>query len=246
MKKWHSLVSSALLLAGICISNVGLALTPGYYVRMNGEECTGTLVVLEHPGTLCVGDKCEKHTLKLVTVTDRSTDCSLNATFYDLKKNVAVTDKALLYYGNEYKSFNGTTNDNYKRLYEEEELLPLKLEELDKGKLKVTSTEPLGNCYNGTYTKVETFYQASKPLVAFALEQQNVLPPRVNRSYLINTDDSSLNYNITALENGAKVGSYWARVDMSKLMDVDNNWKTLFISDFTRKYEAEQEKNAKG
>lgn len=247
MKKWQYVLSSALLLGGIAISNVSLALTPGYYARMEYDKLTGQITVLEHKGTQYSNGKTQKATLKVLSITNHANpkgSYSLNATYYDLKKNIAVTDKALIYYGNDYTSFNGIKADNVARLYEEGELLPLKIEETSPGVLEVTSSEPGTEGYLGTYVKQETFFQASHPLTIFTLEQQTILPPGKHRTYVINTDNN-LNYNIVVRESGEPIASFITRIDLSKIVDAQT-YKPIFISDFARKYDAQQAKKAKG
>jgi len=251
MKKWQYLLSAAVLLGSISISSLGLALTPGYYVRMEGDKLTGQLIVFNHKGIRCYGDKCKKDSIKVLSIVNRTNEnrsYSLNASYTDLQKNEAVTDKALVYYGDEFNSFNGQKIDNVSRLYEQEEQLPLKLVETSQGVLQVTSEAEDAVGYLGTYVKEETFLQASHPLTIFTLEQQGVLPQRENRSYVITSDDN-LGYKIIAKENGEPIAEFRTRIDLSKIVNnkaQDGNPVTLFISDYARKYEAQQAKKAKG
>lgn len=248
MKLWQGLLSSALVLGSLCISNICLALTPGYYVRMDNDRLTGRLIVLEHKGTISSESTDKNCTLKLVSITDTTNEednFSINAFYYDLKKNLSVTDKALVYVGQDYDGSIHTNRQNFVRFYEEQELLPLKLEEKGKNLITVTSTEPKGENFNGTYTREETFYQATHPLTVFAIEQLANLQPSITRTYIFDRYDNDINYHVTALENGQKIAQFYVRLDLSKIRD-ENGYKNLFISDFARAYEAEQAKKAKG
>lgn len=248
MKLWHGLLSSALVLGSLCISNICLALTPGYYVRMDNDRLTGRLIVLEHKGTITSESTDKNCTLKLVSITDTTNEAdnfSINAFYYDLKKNLSVTDKALVYVGQDYDGSIHTNRQNFVRLYEEQELLPLKLEEKGKNLIRVTSTEPKGENFNGTYTREETFYQGTHPLTVFAIEQLAKLQPSITRTYIFDRYDNDINYHVTALENGQKIAQFYVRLDLSKIRD-ENGYKNLFISDFARAYEAEQAQKAKG
>jgi len=252
---WKHILSLGLAVGCLAVSNMALALTPGYYVRMEGDKLLGQLMVFSQKGTLCYGDKCSKTTLKFLTINNMAEadhEFSLNAEYVDLDKTTAGLGKAMMYYGDSFSAYNGQQLDVVSRFTGKDEDKDFTIVETEAGALEVIANTEASRHFSlaGTYRKEETFLQAPKPLVVLAIERIAALPESVqDRSYVITKE--GIGYKLTAKEHGDKLADFSVRVDLSKIIDYqvqaqNPKPRVLFVSDYVRKWEAEQEKKAKG